>query len=376
MIWLLISLAVLLQSPSAGASKVLASNYDGTNSLNCALYYVGKSFSYTYSEGARFQVSGSGEIKLKRMILPLAKSEIANANNYKLSIVRDDRLSPGQEVIWFGIPQDVGPTVGNYSYALNGIVQGGQNYWLLFEATAADVGYYLWPFASSPLLYCGQDRPPDSGYVASRWSTNGPPTGFWHIWPNDIRPAFLIEGNHVPEAAIVVSPLAEFPGLTNLIVIAPNNQSTSVVLDGSESKDADNDQLQFTWLDDTNLLATTLVATNILDIGTRQISLVVSDGSDSTTASVMLNIITLGQAVEILILLVEQADLADKNRRPMIATLINAVDSFDRGNSTAALNQLRSFQNKVQAQIAGLERELANQLMGVAQQIIDRSEGL
>jgi len=54
---------------------------------------------------------------------------------------------------------------------------------------------------------------------------------------------------------------------------------------------------------------------------------------------------------------------------PLTATLSSALASIDQGNSVAAANQLRGFQNKVQAQVA--DPALARQLIEAAQQVID-----
>jgi len=47
----------------------------------------------------------------------------------------------------------------------------------------------------------------------------------------------VFPGNHPPTPVIDVSPLAHFPGWTNLIVIAPHGTSATVALDGSRSSD-------------------------------------------------------------------------------------------------------------------------------------------
>jgi endonuclease I len=193
--WLIAS-AMLLQTQRSHCVGLTATgNYDGSNFITCASYAVGPFFGQTYSVGTMFRFSGG-----ERLTLPLRNSGSADASNFRLSIVAEDIWNPTVEVIWSGTPGGVGPSDSNHSYVLDGIVQGGQNYWLLFETIAVDSGYYAWPFASSPLTYCGQDVPPDSGSVASRSSATGPPTGPWNFQV-DIRPAFLIEGNRLSAPA-------------------------------------------------------------------------------------------------------------------------------------------------------------------------------
>jgi len=59
------------------------------------------------------------------------------------------------------------------------------------------------------------------------------------------------------------------------------------------------------------------------------------------------------------------------NREPLLATLDAVRASLARGNLRAAINQLRAFQNKVQAQVAPLDSALAAQLIALAGQLIE-----
>src|SRR5205085_7731735 len=94
--------------------------------------------------------------------------------------------------------------------------------------------------------------------------------------------AFLARAvlNHPPLAVANVSPLLAASSTdTNLFILSPNNAAAAVVLDGSQSSDADNDLLEFFWYADgqTNLLATGAVATVLLPIGPHTVTLVVGD---------------------------------------------------------------------------------------------------
>jgi hypothetical protein len=150
--------------------------------------------------------------------------------------------------------------------------------------------------------------------------------------------------------------------------LAPNNSSATVILDGSQS--SDNDPLEFSWyaVGETNLLATGAVASNQFTIGTHTVRLAVSDGQDTSTAHVRFEVITPGMAVGQLVLLVRQADL--KHNQPLLASLDAARKSFDRGKTTAALNQLAAFQNKVRGWIQTQQPQLAGQLLTVSKEII------
>ncbi|HKQ38528.1 MAG TPA: hypothetical protein VJ063_10655 [Verrucomicrobiae bacterium] len=68
---------------------------------------------------------------------------------------------------------------------------------------------------------------------------------------------------------------------------------------------------------------------------------------------------------------VENSALSSRQVRPLLATLHAAAASAERGDFNTALNQLRAFQQKVQAQISRIDPELASTLIQSAQDIID-----
>jgi poly(3-hydroxybutyrate) depolymerase len=184
-------------------------------------------------------------------------------------------------------------------------------------------------------------------------------------------------GNVPPVPIIQVSPLARFPGYTNLIVIAPDNANASVVFDGSGSYDPDDAHFNYFWYEGTNLFSTNVVATHLLEVGTHEVVLKVDDtyplGTNS--ASVTVEVITPAQAVGIVIGLLEDANLPRNREQPLMASLQGAVASFERGNMTAGANQLGAFQNKVSAQVTRLAPDLAEELISAAQTIIDALSG-
>jgi hypothetical protein len=61
--------------------------------------------------------------------------------------------------------------------------------------------------------------------------------------------------------------------------------------------------------------------------------------------------------------------------RPLEATLQAALAAIQRGNSTAAINQLHAFQNKVRAQVAPSYPALAASFIQAAQRVIDVLRG-
>jgi hypothetical protein len=184
-------------------------------------------------------------------------------------------------------------------------------------------------------------------------------------------------GNLPPNPVIEVSPLASFPGDTNLVVIAPDGRQSTVVFDGSKSSDPDDASFLFFWYDATNLFSTNMVARESMGLGSHTITLWVDDtfplGTNST--SVVVKVISPSNAVRIVVGLLNNSNLGANTIQSLSASLEAAVAAFARGNSGAAANQLEAFQNKVRAQVAPYDAGLANELLATAQVIIDSLAG-
>lgn len=176
--------------------------------------------------------------------------------------------------------------------------------------------------------------------------------------------------NDPPEPSVVVAPLTTLPGTTHPVVIAPAGAPATVFLDASSSGDVENDPLSFWWFrsDDTNAFATGVVAVVMLPAGTNWLTLAVSDGLDAATLDFNVEVITPAQAIETLIEFVNEQV---RKPRPLIASLEAAWGSVQRGQVTAAINQLEAFQNKVRAQIAPEDPALAAQCLQAAQDILE-----
>jgi hypothetical protein len=71
-----------------------------------------------------------------------------------------------------------------------------------------------------------------------------------------------------------------------------------------------------------------------------------------------------------LVLITEDSNVEIKNKKPLLATLNAALASFERGNFSSGINQLKAFQNKVAAQVARIDAALAGELIERAQGII------
>jgi hypothetical protein len=169
------------------------------------------------------------------------------------------------------------------------------------------------------------------------------------------------------------------------IVISANNIDGCVVLDGSMSSDPDpGDTLTYLWMADLDgdgvkePIGSSAIVTNCFELGTYTVMLMVDDGraqdglcSTSAIASVTIEVLSACEAVELLIDKVNNADLGRRNKRPLIASLKAACASFDRGNCVSGVNQLQAFQNKVRAQIGRVNTALADEIIALAQKLID-----
>jgi len=116
-------------------------------------------------------------------------------------------------------------------------------------------------------------------------------------------------------------------------------------------------------------LASGIVAVVVLPLGVHSITLVVSDGLAASTSRVSVAVLTTTGAVEQLNSLVNESGL-DHSRR-LNATLEATLASLDRGNPTAAANELHAFRHQVIAQVAPSDQALAQTLIAAAQKVVD-----
>jgi hypothetical protein len=184
--------------------------------------------------------------------------------------------------------------------------------------------------------------------------------------------------NDAPTAKIVITPLTTLEGLDHPVVISGNNSNACVTLDGSLSSDVEAGALTYAWsLDGSPLpFATEAVAAQCLEVGVHTVALAVSDAGGATgTATETVEVITAGEAVDLLVALVDDSNIERKSKRPFIASLKAAAASFDRGNNTAAINQLHAFQNKVRAQVGPANPAAAAQWIRLVQAIVNTVAG-
>lgn len=183
------------------------------------------------------------------------------------------------------------------------------------------------------------------------------------VWP----------GNQPPLPRIEATPLANFPGRTNLMAIAPNNANATLVFDGSKSFDPDDESFNYFWYDGGNLFSTNVVAVRILGLGMHEIVLRLDDTFPLGTngASLKLDVISPAEAVEIIMDLLAESPLTGKRRQPLLARLRAAKFLFERSHFVAGVNQLVDFQNRIRAQVSPSDPLLGENLIQAAQTVID-----
>jgi len=184
--------------------------------------------------------------------------------------------------------------------------------------------------------------------------------------------------NDPPRPVVQIEPAAHIVNDNEeTLIISVNNTNAVVLLDGSLSSDPDGDPISFFWFEEPelNLLSKEMETIIVADVGQHAITLVVNDGRDSATASVIFQVITAAQAVEQLILDVNESMVTRNRKHPLISTLKAACASFHRGRFHVGLNQLKAFQKKVKAQMLQLDPASSLHLIRVSQEIMNRLEG-
>jgi hypothetical protein len=180
----------------------------------------------------------------------------------------------------------------------------------------------------------------------------------------------LLSINLPPVAIIAVSPLAQFPG-SNLTIIAACGASALVAFDGSKSHDPGGSDFSYYWFEGAYLFSTNVVATNLLGLGTHEITLLLDDhipgGTNSATVTV--KVISPSEAIGLVIDFLNSSGLS--HTQSLVASLKATANSFTSGNTTSGANQLGTFQNKVRVQVAPGNPAVAASLIQVAQQILD-----
>ncbi|MBN2507691.1 MAG: tandem-95 repeat protein [Verrucomicrobia bacterium] len=158
--------------------------------------------------------------------------------------------------------------------------------------------------------------------------------------------------NDVPVCRIVVGPLLQLtPDAVGNLVLACDNLAAQVVLDATLSTDPENDALTYVWMVDGQPVGTDALQTATLEVGTHEITLVVNDnaavGAGSSTCTLTVSVVDGCEAVEELMLLVEQSDIARKLKQTFHRELREACAQFAHGRCAEGLQHLMALQDKI-----------------------------
>jgi hypothetical protein len=174
-----------------------------------------------------------------------------------------------------------------------------------------------------------------------------------------------------PIAKFVVGPLYSLPSSPGrLAILALNNLSASVDLDGSASTDVESDPLQFTWSESgSKSFGSSAKVTQVFGTGFHTLTLAVNDGKLSEATTLTFEVVPPSAVVNTMRSLVDGANMGKKFS--LYESLNAAATSLDKGNVTAALGQLGALQNKLQAQMAPTDPKCAALLNEAIQTLLN-----
>ncbi len=186
------------------------------------------------------------------------------------------------------------------------------------------------------------------------------------------------EVNHAPVAKAQAFGLSMIYSNGTNTAVSPNNTDATVILDGTLSTDAEQGLLHFLWLEQgvARPLATGMIASVTLPIGTHSILLRVDDGAATNTDLIRVSIITAESATIQIEDMINASSLSQKSLRPLLKKLEDAIGEFNhlekkKDKMERGLQDLEDFQNKVCVQITPTAPALSEALIQAAQRIID-----
>lgn len=147
--------------------------------------------------------------------------------------------------------------------------------------------------------------------------------------------------------------------------------SARVLLNASQSSDADGDSLSFEWKIDGAAVSADMEAIADLGIGKHLVDLTANDGKSTGSDEIVVQVVSAVNVLNQLISAVANSSIPERRKTPLLASLYAAEAALNRGSQAAALNQLGAFQHKLSAQIAGAYPDLANLWGGLATLVAD-----
>jgi hypothetical protein len=132
--------------------------------------------------------------------------------------------------------------------------------------------------------------------------------------------------------------------------IASGSQGATITLDASRSYDPDGDPLEFEWYQGETLLAAGIQVTVVLSVGTHDITLLVSDPTQSATDAILIRVVSVTDAVQALAAKLELSDLPPAQATALRDMLNSAMRALDRHRIVQAVHHLEVFRNHLQVQ--------------------------
>jgi hypothetical protein len=176
--------------------------------------------------------------------------------------------------------------------------------------------------------------------------------------------------NDAPIARIQIENTVTFLDSPTIITL---DASALVILDGSQSSDIENDPLIYTWFVDEPpvAFATGARVTNEVATGSYVFQLQVSDGELTGTDQATVDVLTACDAIALLALRIEESSHPNGIKRPLLDTLDESCNHFDKGRVAKGIDSLEIFQDSVAERLGDVDPVLAAVLIDAAQTLID-----
>jgi hypothetical protein len=177
--------------------------------------------------------------------------------------------------------------------------------------------------------------------------------------------------NDAPIARATIENTVTF--LESPTIITLDASSGLVILDGSQSSDVENDPLSYTWFvgEPPEAFATGVRVTNEVATGSYVFQLHVSDGELTGTDQAAVDVLTPCDAIALLALRIEESSHPNGIKRPLIDTLDESCNHFDKGRVDKGIESLETFQDSVAQRLGDVDPVLAAVLIEAAQTLID-----
>ena len=182
--------------------------------------------------------------------------------------------------------------------------------------------------------------------------------------------------NGALDPLISVSPVIEgLGGMNDILVLAPDNDLAQVTLTGTLVARVGNDSLKSGWFEGGNLIPLALGDTVDLSLepGPHSFTLVVEDGANLGLASVEVEVLRPGTAVEMLMDKMEASSVSLKTKESLRDTLQGAAAAFDRGQFKSGRNQLKTVLNKIRAQVSRKHPDVAAEWDRAVRDLLDKT---